>query len=271
MGRETEDCGSYPGGCVSGCPSGYTCFPSEQPEHAVTLSAFMLDKYEVTVGRYRKFVEAFPGSKPVAGAGANPSIGSGTGWQSGWDAHLPSTQSDLLAAVNCGAGQTWTDIAGGYESMPINCVSWYDAFAFCAWDGGRLPTEAEWEYAAAGGAENRLYPWGSSPADCTRANIDGCGPGIDWVGSHAAGQARWGHQDMAGNVYEWVLDSVDGSFYSNPAATGTNVVNWIPNSDHGVRSGYYSYSGEWVRSVFRDGAPADIRLGIFGLRCARDP
>jgi hypothetical protein len=60
---------------------------------------------------------------------------------------------------------TWTDTVGPNENLPMNCVPWYKAFAFCVWDGGRLPTEAEWNYAATGGNEQRKYPWGSTAPD----------------------------------------------------------------------------------------------------------
>jgi len=133
-------------------------------EHDTSVSDFRLDKYEVTVGRFRSFFNAYAAwrsaGNPAANAGANPHI-VGSGWQSpAWDALLPGDASGL---VTHGGGSTWTESEGGREQVPINFVSWYVAFAFCAWDGGRLPTEVEWEYAAAGGSKNRIYPWGSTP------------------------------------------------------------------------------------------------------------
>src|SRR4029079_6159203 len=90
----------------------------------------------------------------------------GSGWQSAWDANLAA---DLKIAVKCSAMyQTWTDVPGGNENKPMNCINWYEAFAFCAWDGGRLPTEAEWNYVAAGGNAQRQYPWGSAMTERTQ-------------------------------------------------------------------------------------------------------
>jgi formylglycine-generating enzyme required for sulfatase activity len=88
---------------------------------------------------------------------------------------MKADQATLIAAVKCSATyQTWTDSAGSNESRPMNCITWYEAFAFCIWDGGRLSTEAEWNYAAAGGSEQRQYPWsvppGSTTIDCTYAS-----------------------------------------------------------------------------------------------------
>src|SRR5262249_30126111 len=106
------------------------------------------------------------------------------------------------------------------EMHPINCVNWYRAYAFCIWDGGFLPSEAEWNYAAAGGSEQRRYPWGNVDpgANADRAIYDcyyGSSPpqnrctghqNIAPVGLTSAGRSVWGQWDLAGNMFEWTLD-----------------------------------------------------------------
>src|SRR6185312_9797256 len=96
------------------------------------------------------------------------------------------------------------------------CITWYEAYAFCIWDGGFLPSEAEWNYAAAGGSEQRAYPWTTtSTIDCSYANYagaDGGGQcqagGLDDVGSQSPqGDGKYGQSDLAGNAWEWTLDS----------------------------------------------------------------
>ncbi len=107
--------------------------------------------------------------------------------------------------------RTWTDEPAGNEAAPINCASWYLAFAFCAWDEGRLPTEAEWNYAAVGGNEQRAYPWGDE-APSQELAVYGCDTTmtvcpIPSVGSKSpAGDGKWGQADLAGSLFEWVLD-----------------------------------------------------------------
>jgi formylglycine-generating enzyme required for sulfatase activity len=124
-----------------------------------TVSDFVLDRYEITVGRFRAFVTAGRGTRaepPLDGVGAHANIAA-SGWQAAWSGRLAVDTPALIAAVKCNATyQTWTDTPGGNEHRPMNCITWYEAMAFCAWDGGYLPTEAEWNCAATGGAVDAL-------------------------------------------------------------------------------------------------------------------
>ncbi len=158
--------------------------------HPATVSTFRLDKYEVTVGRFRKFVQAWDGGwRPAGGAGRHTYLAGGkdlvdssapgsyeTGWNPAWNAQLAGDEANWDLNLACDASEyTWTPSPGANERHPVNCVTWYEAYAFCAWDGGFLPSEAEWNYASAGGSEQRVYPWSSPPTstdiDCSYANF----------------------------------------------------------------------------------------------------
>jgi formylglycine-generating enzyme len=146
-----------------------------------TVSGFRLDKYLVTVGRFRQFVAAWNGGNGYfapAGSGKHTHVNGGQGlansgvaggYEQGWDAtdwnntpNIDPTTEALTTACNSPTYGTWTSAAGTQENLPINCVNWWEAEAFCIWDGGFLPSEAELEYAAAGGSQQREYPWGST-------------------------------------------------------------------------------------------------------------
>lgn len=230
---------------------------------------------------------------PRDGAGAHPRI-AGSGWRSEWNQFLPSSRAevDLMLGPDEGNGQfmgcqvgtdidqygalTWWTPAldarikernpnnlvvlrentrEALDRKPLNCIPWYVLFAFCIWDGGRLPTEAEFAYAASGGAEQRPFPWGGVPPDgiAVVGGRDWFAPeptfawghahlnarlwdtrigdgsnryednyGFTWGGnlmapsdnaSHVApvgrkprGNGKWGHADLAGGMFEWMLD-----------------------------------------------------------------
>lgn len=256
--------------------------------YPATVSTFVLDRYEVTVGRFRKFVEAGLGtlaSPPAAGAGAHPKL-AGSGWDSAWDGHLVVDTAALNAAVKCSATyQTWTDSPGTNENKPMNCVSWYEAMAFCIWDGGYLPTEAEWNYAATGGGEQHAYPW-SSPADstvidCLYANyfvnnppdmhcVNGTTGAVNRAGSESPkGDGRWGHSDLAGNVWEWVLDAYVNPYPSpqtcNDCADLSHSVNRV------LRGGSFASRASSLRTGLREVFSPTFRNDTIGWRCARTP
>ncbi len=256
-----------------------------------TVSDFRLDKYEVTVGRFRAFVMAGKGtqaSPPAAGDAAHAKI-SASGWDTSWEASLTASKLDLIAAVKCSATlQTWTDSVGSNESRPMNCITWYEAMAFCAWDGGYLPTEAEWNYAATGGGDTqgqRAYPWsnpgGSLALDGTRASYDdgpncvgdgmpGCAvTDLIQVGSKPAGDGRWKQSDLAGNVFEWNLDWYV-SPYTSSCTDCAQVMSGSATS-RVIRGGSFSLGATYLRAGYRVYSTPANRYYYIGFRCARTP
>jgi formylglycine-generating enzyme len=227
------------------------------PAYPGTVATFRLDRYQITVGRLRAFLEAKggnpKGAPPAPGAGAHPKVAN-SGWRASFNTRLPASWleiNDRLGAAGCakggdntdGGAATWTAAPGPYESLPITCIDWYTLFAFCAWDGGRLPTDLEWGYAAMGGSEERLYAW-SQPDDppmnltwgvhdsivaaslwdpvnqvykfsvgtpfrttdpATGKVIDG--PAHISPPGRKTGYGKWGHADLTGNVLEFLLDT----------------------------------------------------------------
>jgi formylglycine-generating enzyme required for sulfatase activity len=175
--------------------------PTEQPQHAVKVDAFCMDITEVTVSAY--------GACKTCSAPAR-------------EVEYPDLKDAERAiwSPSCNANHPERG------DHPVNCVDWDQASAYCKSVGKRLPTEAEWEYAARGGDAQRTYPWGEDAP--TPKLLNGCGTecvqmlagrGQEWtamydeddgfpetapVGSFPAGASRWGVQDLAGNVWEWV-------------------------------------------------------------------
>jgi sulfatase modifying factor 1 len=269
-------------------------FPSD-PIYPATIGDFTYDKYEVTVGRFRAFVEDGRGTQekpPASGAGARRLGGRNSkgGWNSDWDASLSVDQDSLSAALACpgsGAEYTmWTRDPADHENRPINCVTWFEAMAFCIWDGGFLPTEAEWNYAAAGGEEQRVYPW-SMPAtsqdlaparasyfdgtDCVGDSQPGCtAADILPVGTRPAGDARWGQSDLAGNVTEWMLDYQYVGSEAPYVVPCDDCAELRPAEFVFVHGGDFGSAADWQRQAQRlsTAFPSSRQIGV-GFRCAR--
>jgi sulfatase modifying factor 1 len=285
-----DDCCGSPASTGGTFKRSYDTVSLTDPSFPATVSPFLLDTYEITVGRYRAFVEAGMGTRanpPAPGAGAHPVI-PGSGWNVEWNANLPKDTATLRAVISCNSTyQTWTDAPGVNEARALNCLNWYDTFAFCIWDGKRLPTEAEWNYAAAGGDEQRVYPWSTpaaatsvarlnasynegAPDECMGDGVAGCSvTDVLAVGTKSGGRARWGHADLGGNVWEWALDVYADPY---PSATCVDCANLTTSSvQRVVRGGGYFSGPSYMRAGYREGYLATARDGGFGGRCAQTP
>ena len=255
-----------------------------------TISGFRLDQYEVTVGRFREFVAAWQGGvgwTPPAGSGKHTHLNGGSGlsvttggYESGWNISDNGSIAPTDAHLACDIYATWTSAAGQQERLPVNCVNWYEAYAFCIWDVGFLPSEAEWEYAAAGGGQQREYPWGSTdPGTSNQYEIYGChypsgsGPctsvaNLAPVGTAAKGAGLWGQLDLGGNVEEWNLDD-----YVVPYTPGqcTDCAYLTASQRSVLRGGNYLEAAATLLPPYRDASAPNTRSGYYGFRCARVP
>ena len=212
------------------------------PVHLVRLDPFYMDIREVTVKQFKKFVQ-----------------------ESGYTYNH------------------WDDVPkySPTDQHPMIYVDWYQAMEYAKWAGKRLPTEAEWEYAARGGLVRKQYPWGDEISHDT-ANYAGIGGKDIWdentapVGSFEPN--GYGLYDMAGNVHEWCLDVFDPTFYSqvtkkNPIAGHLSIEEIISNYNKDVvparvlRSGAWTYSKCYVSVAYRDYANTDHRFNTGGFRC----
>ena len=225
-----------------------------------TVASFQLDELEVTVARFRQYVTNYSGA-PMADAGAHPEV-MHSGWRSDWNALLPATKEALITSLHCNADwETWTDAPDNREDYPLTCASYYVAFAFCASKGGRLPTEAEWEYAARGGAQQRRYPWGNQEPTLELATFDTSA--ITAAGAHRAGMARFGQFDLAGSAWEWTLDYFRE--YPEQCAQCAEVER---GSERVLRGGAFLYSAEYLEPAYRYHLDPQLVLGDVGFRCA---
>lgn len=253
-----------------------------------TVSPFKMDRFEVTVGRFRKFVEAGMGTAmrpPIVGSGKNFNNSADAGWQGNWIAALPADTAALMASL-AGRPGTWTDVAGATETMPMLNVTWVEAYAFCIWDGGRMPTEAEWQMAAIGGNEQREFAWPAA-SDCTTTGTYsdvGCCDYMTWncmsqptaVGKKHKGDARWGQADLVGNAAEWVVDqriyNPGGPSRIVPCDNCAAISNTLIDQRLAMGRGFGQPTGpnSWTNASSTIEARPTGREAGQGIRCVRE-
>lgn len=229
------DGGTFWMGAQSKKPKGRNYDPEaedrESPVHRVTLSPFEIGRFPVTVAEYAEFVEEAGYEAPR-----------------GWDAQIE------------------------HRSRPVVDVRWHDAAAYCQWLSGemgrivRLPSEAEWEFAARG-VDGRRFPWGREEPDERRANFGNQMRHASPVGLYPAGTTpHSGLVDMAGNVVEWTGDWF-GEYRRDPV---TDPRGPVEGNERVLRGGSWNFYPRSLRVSFRVRFPPDVRYSYIGFRCVRE-
>lgn len=229
----------------------YDYLASEEPKHTVVVSSYYIDKYEVTNIEFKRFIDANPEWKKE---NISPDLHNGN--------YL----------------KTWSygNYPAGEDSLPVTNVCWYAAMAYSKWVGKRLPSEAEWEYAAKAGKDQfLLYPWGNAEPDTSKANyrLSGYQHAVK-VGKYPPNEI--GLYDLAGNVWEYCLDRWDDHFYSsspvnNPISGKDSLDNFLlVKTRRVIRGGSWGAGKVNLMIDFRDSHPTIGAGDHVGFRCVKD-
>jgi formylglycine-generating enzyme required for sulfatase activity len=229
----------------------------EMPKHLVLLDAFYIDKYEVSVEQYAAFLNRQGGYEEAC---------------DGVDCVLPRERAgytSYLVEEEVGDGAVRYAPLTGFADYPVNHVSWHGASAYCEWVGARLPTEAEWEYAARG-SDDRIYPWGNEPPDPTRAvyqseDFENMKP----VDALPAGASPFDVYGLAGSLWEWTADWYAEDYYEE--STSANPTGPESGFTRALRGGSWPFNNEAdrIRAANRWSLDPSFISATVGFRCAR--
>lgn len=226
-------------------------FTPEVPQHDVDLAPFAIDIHPVTNAQFHAFLIAQPAWQPYQIA---PQLHNGDYLKHWHGLHYPAELAN----------------------HPVVYICWYAAVAYAQWANKRLPTEAEWEYAARGGRVDPEFPWGTAPADPSRANYAASGRQLTTpIGSYPPNP--YGLYDLAGNVWEYCLDEWDAQYYANsPRTNPVAGQGWLAQGDtRQVTSRRVIRGGSWggdpvnLRVSYRDSHLPTGAGPHVGFRCAR--